>query len=345
MIDNFCGNPDVRETLAGMVSAQRIPQTLLLSGPPGVGKATLVRRFAAHLIGDAAKIEDDDLSREANRELLAEREKLPTDKRADDPLLFNSHPDFVTFCPEGPLRQISIQQVRLLKERAPFQPLKGRWRVFLVDQVDRANEQAANSLLKILEEPPPHLILFLTASNPYDLLPTIRSRAVSLPLRRVPEPDLRRFVEARGLDQAERRIAFAHGCPGLAITADLAIYDQRREAMLKLLEVGAGKAPFAEWVRFGESIGARKTEKLEEYLNVLYLLLEDLLLVQQGRGAHVNRDVERQLQGLTALVDFAWIQLATRQVDALVSLVRRNIHKSLALDALVMALRQRTPLA
>ena len=71
-----------------------------------------------------------------------------------------------------------MQQMRLLRERAQLKPLRGVWRVFLIDMIDRANEQAANSLLKVLEEPPAHLIVILTARNPYDLLPTIRSRAV-----------------------------------------------------------------------------------------------------------------------------------------------------------------------
>ena len=185
MIQQFYGNPGVVETLAGMLSRNRIPQTILLSGPEGVGKATLARRFAAGLIGGEAQIEADDLSRPENVNLLAAREKLPSDKRSEDPLMLASHPDFLTFPPDGPLRQISIQQIRLLKDRAQFKPLKGRYRVFLIDGLDRANEQAANSLLKILEEPPEHLLLLLTARNPYDVLPTIRSRSVMLPLARL----------------------------------------------------------------------------------------------------------------------------------------------------------------
>ena len=84
----------------------------------------------------------------------------------------------MTFAPDGPLRQITIPQSRLLKERAAFMPMHGNRRIFLIDHIDRANEQAANSLLKTLEEPPSHLLLIMTAENAYDLLPTIRSRAV-----------------------------------------------------------------------------------------------------------------------------------------------------------------------
>src|SRR6202044_1527822 len=121
-----------------MTRQERIPQTILVDGPEGVGKATLARRFAAALIGGGEKIEQDDLSAEANAGVIAEREKWPADKRNEDPLLFASHPDFLTFAPDGPLRQISIEQMRLLKERAQYKPLHGTRRVFLIDQADRA---------------------------------------------------------------------------------------------------------------------------------------------------------------------------------------------------------------
>jgi len=113
-------------------------------------------------------------------------------------------------------------------------------RVFLIDDIDRANEQAANSLLKTLEEPPPHLVLIMTARNPYDLLPTIRSRAVPFGLSRLTGAEMRAFATARQLDHAERRLRLAEGSPGVAVSLDLETYDRRRDAMLALLRVASG---------------------------------------------------------------------------------------------------------
>ena len=214
MFEDFWGNPQVTEALEQMLAQDRLAQTLLFSGPEGVGKATLARRLGARLLGHSERIEQDDLSLPHNRETVAEREKWPADKRNEDPLLFASHADFVTFAPDGPLRQISIQQTRLLKERAPYLPHKGSRRIFLIDHVDRANDQAANSLLKTLEEPPAHLILIMTAENAYDLLPTIRSRAVPFHFAPLSRVQMREFVRARGLDRPERRVALAAGSPG-----------------------------------------------------------------------------------------------------------------------------------
>lgn len=347
MIENFYGNPEAVETLTEMLATDRIPQTLLLSGPEGVGKATLVRRFASVLLEanptDLAKIEADDLSLPQNVEMLSEREKLPSDKRSDDPLMLASHPDFITFAPDGPLRQISIQQIRLLKDQAMMNPSRGKWRVFLIDQIDRANEQAANSLLKILEEPPSHLVVFMTAENPYDLLPTIRSRSVSLRMHRLPETDIQTFLSARGVDSAPRRARLGNGSPGVASSIDLELYDKRRAAMLNLLEVSSRKAPFGNWLKTVESISASKSEKLEYYLEVLFLLLEDILLIAHGVGEIRNPDLERQLRAIADAVSLKWMRRAVELTDEMVRLLRRNIQKGIALDAFAIELRDMVP--
>ena len=327
-----------------MVTGKRVAQTLLLSGPEGVGKATLARRFAGMLVGaassiDLARIEHDDLSLETNQQIITDREKWPSDKRNEDPLFFSSHPDVVTFPPEGPLRQISIQQMRLLKERASLKPLKGAWRVFVIDGIDRANEAAANSVLKTLEEPPSHLVLIMTARNPYDLLPTIRSRAVPFALGRLNDEEMLAFAAARKLDDSDRRLRLAEGSPGVALSLDLETYDRRREAMLALLRAASGLEPFGKWLKHSESIAARRTEKLDSYLEVLYALLEDLLRLANGAGPLRNEDIRAQLAPLAGRVTFEWLRAAVARVDELAELVRRNIQKSIALDAFAAALR------
>src|SRR3954447_4210289 len=308
MFENFWGNAPTVDTIEQMIAMDRLPQTLLFAGREGVGKATLARRLGARLLGHPELIERDDLSQPQNLEICATREKMPPDKRNDDPLLFSTHPDFVTFAPDGPLRQISIHQTRLLRERAQFLPHRGSRRVFLIDHVDRANEQAANSLLKILEEPPPHLILIMTAENAYDLLPTIRSRAAPSYFAPLGREEMQAFVKSRGLDQPERRVALAAGSPGIAISLDIETSDRRRAAMLMLLKVAAGAAPFSAWVPVSETMGRSKSEKLDVYLKVLYELLRDLLLLGQGIPDIRNVDIRRELDALTGNVDFDWIR-------------------------------------
>jgi DNA polymerase III subunit delta' len=339
MFDNFWGNPHVVQALEQMLAQGRLAQTILFSGPEGVGKATLARRLGARLLGHGELIDRDDLSLPHNLEIVAGRERWTAEKRNEDPLLFATHPDFVTFAPDGPLRQISIPQTRLIKESAQYLPHKGSRRIFLIDHVDRANEQAANSLLKTLEEPPDHLILLMTAENAYDLLPTIRSRAVPFQVTPLGREEMSAFVRARGLDEPERRIALAAGSPGLAVSLDLEVYDKRRAAMLALLKTAAGVAPFSAWVPVSEVLGRSKSEKLDFYLKVLYDLLRDLLILREGAGEIRNQDIRRELEALAAKIEFGWIRKAVAQVDEIARLVRRNIQKTIALDALIMELR------
>jgi DNA polymerase-3 subunit delta' len=339
MFSDFWGNANVTQALETMLAQGRLAQTLLFAGPEGVGKATLARRLGARLLGHPEQIERDDLSLPHNLEALATREKLAAEKRNDDPLMFATHPDFVTFAPDGPLRQITIPQTRMLKDLAQFAPHKGSRRVFLIDHVDRANDQAANSLLKTLEEPPAHLVLIMTAENAYDLLPTIRSRAVPFHFTPLGREEMREFVLARALDRPDLRIALAAGSPGLAVSIDLDAYFKRRAAMLALLQVAAGLAPFATWVPLSEAIARSRSEKLDLYLKVLYELLRDLLLIQQGAAEIRNQDIRRELEAMAGKLPFAWIRKAVVRVDEIAQFVRRNIQKTIALDALIVDLR------
>ncbi|HVW83440.1 MAG TPA: hypothetical protein VHB50_02120 [Bryobacteraceae bacterium] len=341
MFENFWGNRHVQTTLEGMIDRERIPQTLLLAGLEGLGKATLARRFAARLLDDPGKIEHDDLSLPENASLIAAREKLPADKRNDDPLVFSTHPDFLTFPPDGPLRQISIPQMRLLKERAQYKPLKGKRRVFLIDQADRAGEQAANSLLKTLEEPPDHLIIVMTAENVYDLLPTIRSRSVMLNLSPLTNDEMEDFARARKLDDAERRIALSGGSPGLAASLDIGLFQKRRASMLALLKTGAGMASWASWLPVSESLSRGKSEKLELYLKLLYDLLRDVMVLREGGTAIRNSDLRSDLSALASRVSRKWIINAVKGVDEIAALLRRNIQKSIALDGLLIRMAAR----
>jgi DNA polymerase-3 subunit delta' len=113
--------------------------------------------------------------------------------------------------------------------------------------------------------------------------------------------------------------------------------------MLALLRAGAGLAPFAQWAKHSDAIGARRSEKLESYIKVLYLLLADVLTLQNGGGAVRNADIRGELESVARRVNFRWVEEAVRRADELVEQMRRNIQKGIALDALVVDLRAHAP--
>ena len=147
------------------------------------------------------------------------------------------------------------------------------------------------------------------------------------------------FLEANKIDQAERRTALAEGSPGQAISLDLEAYDRRRTAMLALLRVAGGVDPFGAWMKHSDSVAARRTEKLESYLEVLYILLGDVVRLTNGVSAIRNPDLRAELETLAKRVSFDWQRKTLERIDELVDLARRNIQKSIAFDAFAVALR------
>jgi DNA polymerase-3 subunit delta' len=171
------------------------------------------------------------------------------------------------------------------------------------------------------------------------MLSTIRSRSVPFQFAPLSAEEMEQFARARDLDRPERRIALAAGSPGIALSLDLDAYDKRRASMLALLKVAAGVAPFASWAPVAETMGRSRSEKLDLYLKTLYDLLRDMLVLQHGGGEIRNRDIRGELETIARKVDFAWIRKAVAKIDEMVELVRRNIQKGIALDALIAELR------
>jgi DNA polymerase-3 subunit delta' len=148
-----------------------------------------------------------------------------------------------------------------------------------------------------------------------------------------------RFMEAKDLPDPELRIALAEGSPGIAVSLDIDQFRRRRSLLLAAFECGAGIAPFSAWVQQSEPFGMSKSEKLDLYLKLAYGILEDVLMLSLGRNAAKNRDEQQRLQRLAEKVNVAWIERAVRCLDELVLMVRRNIQKTAALDAMIIILR------
>jgi DNA polymerase-3 subunit delta' len=132
-------------------------------------------------------------------------------------------------CPDGTAAH-GLASVRLLNRRVWITPFSGGRKVFVLGDAERlivqeASQEAANALLKVLEEPPADTTIILTAAEPHALLPTIRSRLVAVRVGRVTDDDVRAFAESElkpdtAADVLERRILLAEGCAGRLLGTD-----------------------------------------------------------------------------------------------------------------------------
>ncbi len=147
------------------------------------------------------------------------------------------------------------------------------------------------------------------------------------------------FATAKALSQSELRTCVAEGSPGVAATIDLDEFRNRRALILGAFECAAGLKPFSDWVQQSESFSNSRSEKLDVYLKLAYTVLQDILRCSQGRNAIKHRDVQQRISAIANAVSFPWLERATRHIDELVMMARRNIQKTAALDAMIINLR------
>ena len=188
----------------GALGKGRMPHAWLLTGPPGIGKATFAFALARILLGG-----EGENSLAGRRISAATHADLLVVERGYDDKKHRYRQDIVA----DDVRPINAFLRRTAAE--------GGWRVVIVDGAEWMNRSAANAVLKILEEPPPATVLLLTSSAPGRLLPTIRSRCRRLELSPLPEADMRRVLPMLWPDLPERElmriVAQAHGAPGRAV--------------------------------------------------------------------------------------------------------------------------------
>lgn len=349
------GHERIAASLWRMVAEDRLPQTLLFAGPRGVGKATLTRHLAAGIncangpgrpCGECVscrQILQADLSLEPFRKLIAERRKLPAAKRAEAPLVIATHPDFLIFPPDGPMQLIGIDQARKLRAAAQYSPAQGRRRIFTLDHAERANAEAANALLKTLEEPAPHLTVVLTAENPYLLPATIRSRAVPMYFSALPPRQMQMFLRSRkDIPEADRdRIgAWSQGSPGVASALDVEEFLRRRQAMLALVRTALARGEFVALTSALEPLCRKQAEGLDRLAAMLASLLRDLVRLQAGVETGLTHvDIAGDLLELARRSSFAWAHRAALALAELEALQPTNIQRQIALEAYALSLR------
>ncbi|HEX4180013.1 MAG TPA: DNA polymerase III subunit delta' [Caulobacteraceae bacterium] len=280
----------------------RLHHAWLLCGPEGVGKATFAYRAARRLLGAAS---------DAGHGLLGARPEDPVSRQ----IIAHAHPDLMVLervGEDGKVRKvIPVDDARRLPEFFSKAPGSAPWRVAIVDSVDDMNSNAANALLKTLEEPPERGILFLVSHSPGGLLPTIRSRCRRLSFRPWPTEAVAAFVQARAdvsEEDAIRLARMAKGSPGqalsLAARGAIATDDTAHELLVRLPDIDHGSVQaLAENFRGAEGFARFELlfERLADQVHAMEIQAAMTGPAPSDRWGAVwamLRDLPREVEGL-----------------------------------------------
>jgi DNA polymerase-3 subunit delta' len=360
----FAGNRATVDGLRAAVAVGRLPHSLIVAGPRGAGKYTLALmltmalecerqpreqvdgRELAGFCGECPNCtriaESAELEAKVEEAVAAREEMRETDKK-ETRVLVQTHPDVLIVPPDPPQLLIKLGQVRTVIGRAQSLPSEGPAKVFLLTSAALMKE-AANSLLKLLEEPPPYVHLVVLAENLGELLPTIRSRCAVAHLGALPAEEIAAVLAERRPEwnKSERELTalLSEGAVGRAMAFNLAEYAAARADALLLLqnaERSGGGSDHSALFRMTETYrsGAEGQVKTTALLRALSSVLEDILLLQSGAADRVrNVDKRADLQRMADTFSFAWIESAVRAMDAVQSGMRRNLLRNLSLDAM-----------
>jgi DNA polymerase-3 subunit delta' len=359
---DFAGNTEVVQRLRETLGRGRLAHSIIVAGPRGAGKYTLAQMLAKTMNclapppGDLPDFcgnceacqrigQADDLEARCS-EAVEAREALRDTDRRETRILIQTHPDVLVIPPDPPQLMIKVDQVRRVTETIYHRPSGAGRRLYIF--TDSAfMKEAANALLKVLEEPPEFASILLLTDNSGELLPTIRSRCVTFTLAPLPVEEVENWLARRRpeWDATQRALAarLSGGALGRALSFDVAKYSAARKDAIVLLQAACGTGDHSALFRTTESYraGAEGREKTDQLLRTMYSLLEDLVFFHEGTPELVkNRDILRELQALGEQVDFAWVASAAQRLGEVESGMRRNLLRNLSLDAFATSMEE-----
>jgi DNA polymerase III subunit delta' len=322
---SLAGNERIKELLMRAVDEGRIGQGLIFAGERGIGKHQFALALA-QAVNCEQPVKGDSCGVCLNCRKFAARDFT----------------DVKIIVPDGQF--IKIEQTREMASEAQYRPYEGRRRVFILDEAERLKEQAANSILKTLEEPPETSLIILITAKPYALLETIRSRCQMLNFAPLSYEGLEAYLKAnykRPLAETQLLAKLGRGSIGRALEIDLGEYREKRDQVIEIIEAQLVTRDSIRLLGAAEFM-ARKLEKeaFVERLDLMLILLEDIFHLKVGKplASITNADIGERLQRISEVARLEQIMNLADRLESVLQNLTRNVNRHLAMEAaLVLA--------
>jgi DNA polymerase III subunit delta' len=310
--ENIIGHDKSKSLLRMFLENGNIPHAFLFYGQHGIGKKMIAKEFAKHLF-----CETGTACGKCNPCIKLDR---------------GSHPDLIIVEGNG---SIGIDQSRMLSKEICEYPYESEKRIIIIDQAETLTREAANALLKTLEEPPPYNHFFLITSAEKEIPPTIRSRCNMVFFAPLSREQLRQFFLQRPAadeEQADLLADISYGSVGCGL-----FWAETDNLLLRriIIELITGKnGGFVKASLIAEKI-AKTNMGLEMYLAFLLSFFRDLLVVKHSQSLTmvVNRDVKEFLDW--QINDAQWIENTIKRIQETAAIMRYNINRLLAFENLL----------
>ena len=315
---NILGNKRVKTILSKALQKNRIPHSLLFVGPEGVGKMETAL-VVAKALNCLQKIDD---SCEECAACVAINKK--------------NFPDVMEVSPQKDV--IKIEQMRLLKSTAYLKPMVGKKRVFIISDAEKMREEASNSLLKILEEPPSFSHIFLCTANPYLILPTIKSRCQVLSFAPVFKEDIEKVLleKGHGAEQARVISLVVRGNLKYALSLDWEDLQEKRQKAWQVLFALIKKEKASVFLKEFSSSRFLARQEIEQIFEFLSSFCRDIVLIKEdGDLSHLmNPDYGQDLGEVSQLLSLEYALDFLRKIDYSLYALQKNLNVNLLISSL-----------
>lgn len=315
---DILGNERQKKILRRALQKERLPNSMLFCGQEGVGKRSLALVLAKSL--NCINKKDDAC------------ETCPACRAINK----NNFPDVMVIFPERNV--IKISQMRVLKQTAYLKPMVGKKRVFILTEAEKMNEEASNSLLKILEEPPLFSHIILITTNPEAIRPTIKSRCQILNFQPILKEEIEKILLKKGFSAKKAKVIslLVKGNLKKALQLDWEEIQSRREEIWQFLVSFVKKENIANYLnQYSPRQGLTKDE-LEQNLEILSSFCRDLVLIQQGSNPRLlmNPDYGQKMIKLKDFISWRKSVDYLQIIDYTLFALQKNLNMNLLISSL-----------